>query len=170
MSQGSTIFYFQTKDQLITEAFRAHCEDYRRAWMKVFETKYDNPIEHLMRVILCDWSKAMCNRREISLWFDFWGETHGRPQFRELNKEYATDRLQHLSILAERASDKMSDEWTVDEFANAVEALTDGLWLQLHMSTGRVIRRGARQQLAQFVASVFPSEREEIVALAERVR
>lgn len=170
MSQGSTIFYFQTKDQLFYEAFRAHCEEYREAWMEQFEAEHDDPVAHLMAFLLVDFAPEMCNRREISLWFDFWGASQSHPQFREISDRLAQDHIGHLEELVERAASRMSPDWTAESFARAVDAMSDGLWLELHTKDGTVDRRGARHVVARFVASVFPDSRESILGMADSHR
>lgn len=167
LSQGSTIFYFQTKEQLFIEAFRAHCEEYREAWMEKFAAEQDDPVEQLMAFILVDFAPAMCNRREISLWFDFWGASQSWPQFREISAAYGQDHADHLTELVERAADRMSPDWTPESFTTAVDAMSDGLWLELHTNVGDVDRRGARSVVARFVASVFPDSRDSILGMAE---
>ena len=167
MSQGSTIFYFQTKDQLFAEAFRAHCQEYRDAWLAAFEMVHSDPLEHLVAFIHIDFSPAMCNRREISLWFDFWGESQTRPQFRTISDEFAQDHIEHLTILAERVSERMSKDWTAESFARAVDAMSDGLWLEFHTKEGEVDREHARRLITRFVASAFPDSRTAILSMAE---
>ena len=166
MSQGSTIFYFQTKDQLFTEAFRAHCEEYRVAWLDAFNAEHEDPLEHIMAFILVDFAPDMCNRREISLWFDFWGESQTRPQFREISEAYGSEHIEHLEILIERVKDRMSPGWTPESFARAVDAMSDGLWLRFHAREGDVDRGSARRLVARFVASVFEADRESILRMA----
>ncbi len=166
MSQGSTIFYFQTKEQLFTEAFRAHCEEYRAAWLAEFGAEHDDPIAHLMAFLLVDFAPEMCNRREISLWFDFWGASQSYPQFREISDRFAQDHVEHLKELVERAAGRMSPDWTVESFAKAVDAMSDGLWLDLHTREDEVDRRSAQRVIARFVASVFPDSREPILEMS----
>ncbi|MDX1509268.1 MAG: TetR family transcriptional regulator C-terminal domain-containing protein [Woeseiaceae bacterium] len=167
MSQGSTIFYFQTKEQLFTEAFRAHCEEYRDAWRSVFDADFDDPVSHLAAFVLVDFSPNLCNRREISLWFDFWGESQTRPPFRQISDEHARDHADHLAALVERAAERMSPDWTPATFAKAIDAMSDGLWLEFHTQEGEVERHAARQLLVRFMASAFPEDRRAILAMAE---
>ena len=168
LSQGSTIFYFQTKEQLLTEAFRAHCEEYRAAWMEQFHEEYVDPLEHLVAFVLVDFAPEMCNRREISLWFDFWGASQSRPQFREISDSFARDHMHHLTELVERASNRMSPDWTPESFAKAIDAMSDGLWLELHTKEGHVDRQSARRVIARFVASAFPGSKESIASILAR--
>lgn len=167
MSQGSTIFYFQTKDQLFTEAFRAHCEDYRGAWLAEFGREYEDPLAHLVAFVLVDFAPSLCTTREISLWFDFWGESQSRPQFREISDEYAHDRMQHLTSLVERVAGRLSRDWNVPSFAKAVDALSDGLWLEFHTTVGDVDHENARRLMVRFIAGAFPDDREAILSMAE---
>ncbi len=167
LSQGSTIFYFRTKDQLFTEAFRAHCDEYRSAWLEQFNAKHTDPIAHLMAFVLVDFMPEMCNRREISLWFDFWGDSQTRPNFRDISDQYAQDYIEHLTKLVQRAEAQMSPDWTAESFARAVGAMSDGLWLQLHTNEGEVDRRGARELIARFVAGAFPASKETILGMAD---
>jgi TetR/AcrR family transcriptional repressor of bet genes len=122
-----------------------------------------------MAFMLVDFSREQCNRRDIYLWFDFWGETQARPQFREIYAAFAAERFDCLSELVTRTQDRLpAGSWTVASFSQALDALSDGLWLELHMSKGRVIRREARRALARFIGSTFPSCGDSLMAMAEK--
>lgn len=171
LSQGSAVFYFQTKEKLLVETFRTHYEDYRKSWIKVFETPYDDPVAHVVDFVNVDLSEKICSRRNLTLWYAFWGETQARPRFGEIAQEHDAERQRHLARLAKAAEAKMqAGAWTATTFAQAADALTDGLWMALHMSSERSARRKAREVLAQFLASVFPSHRDMICGVKARRR
>lgn len=166
LSQGSAVFYFKTKEDLFAATLRAHYDEYAVAWRAVYERDYADPVEHLVDFVLVDLSAEICSRRNLTLWYSFWGEARARPRFAEIAEEGDRDRLRHLQELAQRASSLMArDLWSVEAFAGAVDALTDGLWMQQHMS-GDLVVGDARRILCQFVASVFPSRREMVLAKA----
>lgn len=169
ISQGSTVFYFETKEQLFTETFRTLCEDYRALWLAIFNEDYDDPICHLADFLLADFTDKFGEGGRAALWFAFWGEAQSRPQIAEIAEEESTKRRRHLSLLIERTADKMDKKiWSIDRFVKAVDALSDGLWLELHIVNDPKAQKEVRETMASFIASAFPSHRKKIFQVARQ--
>ena len=169
VSQGSTVFYFETKEQLFTETFRTLCEDYRKEWLKIFDAPHKDPLQHLSEFLFADFTEKFGDGGKGSLWFIFWGEAKTRPQIAEIASDESATRRQHLTKLVEKAGDKLdNDNWSIGQFVKAVEALSDGLWLEIHIMNDPKAQKGARETLASFIASAFPSYRKEVFRIARR--
>lgn len=168
LSQGSAVFYFQTKERLFAETLRAHYDEYKAAWSTAYNRAEPNPVAHLTQFVLVDLSDEICSRRNITLWHAFWGEAQARPEFAEIANAGDQERLRHLCDLAERAAPEMTPDatWSPEELAMALDAMTDGLWMQMHIDPARRPTPAARTMMAQFIASAFPQHRELIFALA----
>ena len=170
ISQGSTVFYFETKEQLFTETFRTLCEDYRALWIAIFDQDYEDPIRHIAEFLFADFTDKFGDGGRAALWFAFWGEAQTRPQIAEIAEEEAAKRSRHLSLLVKKAAGQMDkNNWTIDRFVKAVEALSDGLWLELHIVNNPKAQKDARETLATFIASVFPSHRKKVMQIARQI-
>lgn len=163
LSQGSAVFYFQTKEQLFLETLRAHYEDYRAAWSAAYEAPHDGAVEKLTAVIAVDLSDQIFTPRNLTLWHSCWGEVKARPMFAELSQHYDNERLALLLELARAAADRMSAHWSPESFANAVDALTDGFWIGTHIGTTMPVD-GLRELLARFLSSIFEDDQAMIYA------
>ncbi|MEO0397808.1 MAG: TetR family transcriptional regulator C-terminal domain-containing protein [Pseudomonadota bacterium] len=170
LSQGSTVFYFETKEQLFTEAFRLLCEDYRASWMEIFDADYANPLEQLLAFIFFDLDEDVGPDTGTTAWFAFWGEARTRPAIAEIAEGHTSDRCRALRILTEKVADKMAtDHWTIDAFVRAIEALCDGLWLQVHIANRDEVKRNACETMAAVLKSAFPGEQKRITAAVKRI-
>ncbi len=170
LSQGATVFYFESKDQLFVEAFRMLCADYRDSWMRIVDADYADPIERLLAFIFFDIDEETGVGAGTAAWFAFWGEARSRADIAAIAERQTADRHDYLRRLSEQARAKMqADQWTIDSFVKVVEALSDGLWLQIHISDSRDAVVSACQSMADYLTTVFPSEKKKIHAYAKRV-
>ena len=168
LSQGSAIFYFKTKEDLFAATLNAHYEDYGRAWKQVYEARSGDAVIDLTRFVLVDLSEAICNRRNLTLWHAFWGEVGSRPRFAEIAALHDSDRLDHLQrLVGEADSELRSELWSAESFSNAVDALTDGLWMELHINRGHLTPAEARRIVCRFIASAFPGHCARVLEMAE---
>ena len=134
LSQGVTVFYFKTKQALLAEALRWHYEEYRAVWRAALDAAPDDPVARILALVRADFDPAICNRRTLTLWHAFWGEATARPLFATISEEFDRERATALRELCEAAADLLDAAvWTPAELALAIDSLTDGLWLRMHL-------------------------------------
>ncbi len=51
--------------------------------------------------------------------------------------------------------------------ADALDSMTDGMWIRLHITPDFMDRKQGRRMLASFLATVFPTEAARILRRAE---
>ena len=51
LSQGTAVFYFKTKDALLSEAFRYREEEYRTAWKQAVALANDDPVDRIVAMV-----------------------------------------------------------------------------------------------------------------------
>lgn len=154
LSQGVAVFYFESKDRLLAAAFRHHYEVYLQNWREAIEVADDSPAARLAAVIRADFSPVVFNRESLAVWYAYWGEATARPIYAEISEAFDGERNQAVGAICAELAEGGPEQGR--ETANAIEALTDGLWLRAHLSQDW---RGAEQPLrvtARTVARLLP--------------
>lgn len=157
LSQGVAVFYFKTKESLLTETLRAHYEEYRMIWREALESAGADPVAQIRALISADFDIRVCNRRMLALWYAFWGEAKARPLIARLSTDYDGERDAAMRAACAAAHQTISDSgWTPELLAEALDGLSDGLWLKLHLSEGEFDLGDARRTMLAMVRTVFP--------------
>jgi TetR/AcrR family transcriptional repressor of bet genes len=157
MAVGSISQYFETKELLFTAALRALSEQFESAWRRGLEEAGEAPAIRLRRFVDCYFEAPICRRRNIAVWFAFWGEVKARPKYRQVCAGYdrrhdeALERLcQELitsggySGLAPRAAAKI------------IASACHGLWLELLTGTDGLMRTELGALARATLAALFP--------------
>ena len=166
LSQGVTVFYFKTKQALLAEALRWHYEEYRTVWRAAFAAAPDDPVARIVALVRADFDPAICNRRTLTLWYAFWGEATARPLFASISEGFDRERAVVLREQCEAAADLLdATAWTPATFAIAIDALTDGLWIHMHLDSEAMDTAAAARIAIRAIAAAFPSRRREILAV-----
>jgi AcrR family transcriptional regulator len=165
LSQGVTVFYFKSKQALLAEALRWQYEEYRNVWRAALAAAPADPVARILALVRADFDPAVCNRRMLTLWHAFWGEATARPLFAEISEGFDRERAAALHEQCEDASDLLdANVWTPESLAVALDSLTDGLWIRMHLDPEGVENAEAMRITLRAVAAAFPSRHAEILA------
>ena len=169
LSQGVAVFYFKTKQGLLTETLRYHYEEYDAIWRKALNESGDDPVERLIALVFADLDDRICTARNLALWAAFWGETTARPAFAEICDLHDSARTRELLKACEAVSEVIAgSDWTPDMLAETLDGMTDGFWTRMHISPNSLDNTRAREIIANFLVTVLPSRRDQIFELAKR--
>lgn len=167
LSQGVAVFYFKTKEALLEETLRYHYETYQKVWQAALERAGDDPVEKIMAVVFADLDPEICTPRNTALWNSFWGEAGARPRFAKICDEFDGERHNILVNLCQEAQEHIVGPiWSVPSLVAALDTMTDGMWIRMHISPEFMSIADGRLLLARLLASVFPSRSDEIIAAA----
>jgi len=61
----------------------------------------------------------------------------------------------------------VGDYWTPVTVADVLDTMTDGMWTRMHVTPGFMDLESGRMLLARFLATVYPSRADGILARAE---
>jgi len=165
LSHGIVNFHFKSKDQLLVETLRYVTEEYRSVWTRAVEKAGPGVSDKLAALYLADLDSAVCTHKKLAVWHAFYGEAKSRPVYREIcgvsdrQRIDAGVALVHR-IVAEGGYRHLDPEHT----AKGLDAMTDGIWLNVLLSSGKFDREGARETVRSFLACLFPKH----FPLAER--
>ena len=167
LSEGSAVFYFKTKQNLLIETLRAHYQDYQNHWLRALNRGSDDPIDQLCALALADMDPAICNPRTLALWNSYWGEAGARPSYAEVCDAFDGEREKFLLRICEAAA-PLADKalWTPHSIMEALDMITDGLWTRLHISPDYMGLMEARALIARLIASIFPDRTDQIMERA----
>jgi TetR/AcrR family transcriptional repressor of bet genes len=157
LSQGVAVFYFQTKEWLLAAALERHYERYQANWQSAREAAPEAPAARLCALVAADFAPQVCAREAQIVWHAFWGEASARPLYNQIAARFDTARSEALeeetrALLVELKR----DPGEARALAAGIEALTDGLWLQLYLASGVTDPAEARAVTRRFLAALFP--------------
>jgi len=157
LSQGVAVFYFQTKEGLLAAALKHHYEQYEDNWRAARDAAPDTPADRLAALVYGDFEPRVCSPEAQILWHAFWGEASARPLFNQIADQFDTNRSDALeaetaALLAELGR----DTGEARALGSGIEALTDGLWLQIYLSSGITDAAEARAITRRFLVALFP--------------
>ena len=176
LSQGVAVFYFKSKNGLLVAALRAQYELYRKTWQDALEAAPDDPLSQIVAMVRADFSSHLCGEDAIAVWFAFWGEAAAQPLFSEICEEAERSRYAAMEAACRRLVEAVRGETEGGEteggetgrgpdpalLAASLDAMTDGLWLQLHIYGRHLRREDALEMALNHLGCLMP-------AVAERV-
>lgn len=168
LSQGVAVFYFKTKENLLVETLKHHYDEYDSVWSRAIEQAGPDPIDRLVELVFADLDPDLCSDRNLALWNSYWGEVAARPRFAEICDRHDKARYDALVDLCNEVEHLIPGNiWTPISVADALDSMTDGMWIRFHITPDAMDRRQGLRILAKFMATVFPTEAARILRRAE---
>jgi TetR/AcrR family transcriptional repressor of bet genes len=135
LSVGIVNFYFKSKDALLAATLAHMVGEYQRYWRANVEAAGPSPAAKLTAMLEGDFQRLVANRKTVTVWYAFWGETRWRPDFMAVCQDLSADLI-----------------------ARGFDAMIDGLWLDMLISPKAVDREAAKQVVRTYLAGIFPNE------------
>ena len=164
LSQGVAVFYFKSKNGLLTEALRDLYTAYENHWVAALDRVGDDPISRLVALVQADFDQQVCSPEILSVWFAFWGEQKFTPQYAAITSAFDVRRQEVVRAIFRDLLP--NDPARAADGAEWLETLTDGYWQHLHLFPEQ---RRTEDMLAgsfRFLAAQLPEYRDQIVKSA----
>ena len=158
------MFYFANKQTLLAEALRHQYEIHEQAWKSAVERAGEDPIARIIAMVRADFDPAVCNQDSLVIWHAFWGEASARPAFAQISEQYDTARAAVMRKACTAAMAESGQAEAAADIALGVDALTDGLWLRLYLSSDAMDPAEALSITARFLAAAFPEHGSRILS------
>jgi TetR/AcrR family transcriptional repressor of bet genes len=159
LSHGIVNFYFRSKEELLVETLRHMTGMYEKNWREAIKQAGADPVAKLQVMIDGDFSPQTGSRKRVAVWYAFWGEARWRPEYlricREVAAQYREETHRLIDEIATRGEYRDID---TDIVARALNALIDGLWLDLLIDPREIDRNLARRCCYGVLAAYFPRE------------
>ena len=157
LSLGLVNFHFKSKEALLTATLTHLADEHRALWFTRSSQPDLSAADKLKLIVDAQFHAKICNRRKLSVWFAFFGESRPRKAYRELTgpldeeRQIATSRL-CADIIAEGGYSGIDS----DTVSAMLESLFDGFWLNILMYPDRFTRQSAKAQVLSYLRLCFP--------------
>ena len=159
VSYGVVGFYFRTKDDLLLATLQWLADEYTRVWRDAVAKAGPSPVQRIRAIIDADFSSKIASEKKIAVWYAFWAEARTRPTYRKLCAELYNDyHWQVRTIIQELVEQGGYDTLDAEQVTVALNAMTDGMWLDLQIQPRDFDRDEAKQAIEMFLRSLFPAE------------
>ena len=159
LSVGIVNFYFRSKDVLLIETLRHLVADYIQQTNENIRHAGTSAAAQIEAMIDSDFHRTIANRKRVTVWYAFWGETRWRPEFlkicQQLSDSFHEETREAFARLIAEGGYANVD---ADLVARGFDAMIDGLWLDMLINPKAVERDGAKQVVRTYLAGIFPNE------------
>jgi TetR/AcrR family transcriptional repressor of bet genes len=159
LSVGIVNFYFKSKDVLLIETLRHLVADYVQQTNENIRNAGTSAAAQIDAMIESDFHRTIANRKRVTVWYAFWGETRWRPEFLKICQQLSDSfhdetRAAFARLVAEGGYSNID----ADLVARGFDAMIDGLWLDMLINPKAVERDAAKQVVRTYLAGIFPNE------------
>jgi len=163
LSQGIVNFHFKSKELLLIETLRFISNEYLHSFQKSIAKSGNDPRRKLIGIIENDFSKKICTREKISVWFTFFSEIKYKPAYHQICKDrdlyYQSITENIFAELIKKENLKLSKK----NVARGFQALIMGLWLDQLEDPDTFSRIQAKKICFEFIKSNFPKQFKRII-------
>ena len=160
LSQGNVVFHFQSKEALLDQTLRDLDEEYKTNWQNAVATSPPDPYSQLHALIKSSFAPQICNRKKISVWFAFWGESRSRPKYMRVcgaNDKAFSDKLLSLCTAIEAVH---GARLRAETAALSIEGMINGLWQNFLIGPPGFKRDQAIEAVFELLDTIYPDSRE----------
>ena len=163
LSQGIVNFHFKSKELLLIETLRYISNEYLHSFQRSIVKTENDPRRKLIGIIENDFSKKICTREKITVWFTFFSEIKYKPAYHQICKErdlyYQSITENIFAELIKKENIKLSKK----NIARGFQALIMGLWLDQLEDPDTFSRIQAKKICFEFIKSNFPKQFKRII-------
>jgi AcrR family transcriptional regulator len=156
LSSGIVNFHFETKEKLLVETLKYLADEYRANWHRALAAGGDDPSGQLRSLLFSDFNPEICSPRKLAAWCAYWAEAQSRPTYLEHcgsnDEEYSAIVLDLCRAIIKKGRYPLVPEL----IARALDALLEGLWLDLMTMAKPYSLDDAKQTIAACLHAFFP--------------
>ena len=158
LSKGIVNFHFKIKELLLIETLKFISNEYLQSFQNCLKKSGLDPCKQIIAIINNDFSKKICSRDKIALWFTFFSEVKFKPAYhqickqRDLYYQKMTENIFRELIKLEKSKISLTN------VSNGLQALVMGLWLDQLVDPDTFKRKQAKQICFNFIKSNFPKQ------------
>lgn len=156
LSHGIVNFHFDSKEHLYVETLEYLAREHYECWLQAMLKAGPDSKQQLTAIIEADFAPHICSPKKLAVWFAFWGQAKYRPNYLKIPYKYDDKRFMELTRLCgEIVSEGSYGHLETASVARCIEAIVDGLWLNMMMYPKEVSREQARDDCFRFLSQVF---------------
>ncbi len=159
LSQGIVSFYFESKEELLIAALRHMVAEYEAFSNAALRRAGPSPAAQLDAILAADFDPAMASRKQVTVWYAFWGETRWRKEFLALCTRWASAYQEQTRALVQQVIDAGGYQGLdAGAIARGLNAMVDGLWLNILLDPKACDRKEAIRVCRAYLGQMFPRE------------
>ncbi len=166
VSQGVVVFHFQTKEVLLEHTLRHLSHEYVQCWKNACDKAAPDPVSQLCALVKATFTPLICNRKKISVWYAFWGETRSRPRYMEQCGKNDLAFSSKLLSLCEAIGSNTRSTLSAPTAALSIEGMIDGLWQNFLIRAPGFKRAQALAAVFELLEIIYPDEYQNIHQLS----
>ena len=159
LSQGNIVFHFQSKEALLDQTLRYLSDEYLSNWQSALAAADPDPLAQLCALIEARFAPQICNRRKISVWFAFWGESRSRPKYMRVCGAHDKAFSDNLLSLCEALEAQHGARLQAATAALSIEGMIDGLWQNFLIGPSGFKRDRAIRAVFELFDTIYPDLR-----------
>ncbi|CUJ90864.1 Fatty acid metabolism regulator protein [Ruegeria denitrificans] len=157
LSLGIVNFHFKSKQNLLEETLLFLAKEHHEQWLEAIENAGLSAPEKLLAIVDAHFHPQICTPKKLAVWFAFFGEVGRRKVYRSLINDIDQERYNiALRLCSEIAAGGEYTDMPPRQVANILEALYDGIWLELLTYPENFRRIEARDHITGFLSKVYP--------------
>ncbi|MEH6586614.1 MAG: transcriptional regulator BetI [Halioglobus sp.] len=158
LSLGIANLHFKSKEKLLIETLKHMTGEYHGGQQEILDgDRYPSVAEKIEALLQFDFSTRVATRDKIAVWFAFWGEAKSRPTYQRICRDIDIRAESSLSNLLQNAIDEAGyTDVNAATLAAGYTALSNGLWLNLLLTSQPAKRKQARQIAREYLAGALP--------------
>ena len=157
MSRGLVGFHFKSKNQMLADTLQFLENEYDRAWRAQVVDVDLSPAAKVLASVDFDLEFVSEHPTYLSAWYAFWGEARGNQLYREIILPRDRVYVAHARTEIGKIIDEGNYQGiSAEVVAVGLNAIINGLWLELHLDPEAFDFRQARAVYASYLAGLFP--------------
>jgi len=159
VSQGVVVFHFQSKEALLENVLQSLSLEYSACWQSAIENAGAKALDQLHALVKAVFTPAICNRKKISVWYAFWGESRSRPKYQQLCGQLDQQFSQTLLGICEQLELKREARLSAQTAALSIEGMIDGLWQNFLIGAPGFKRQQAIEAIYELLEVIYPEQK-----------
>jgi len=159
LSRGICNYHFDTKEQLMLEAFRMLYQEHEQAWRKTLSDLDESPESRLKAHVETMLSPPIADHKKLAVWMAFWGVTPHRKTYlaicESIDREYEAEVEGLLRQLS--GGDETVNGMGLQAISVTLTSMIDGFWVNYLISPGCLAPKDAVNACLAFLSSFFPA-------------
>lgn len=157
VSLGLANFHFESKDRLFKAVLQQLAAEQRALWRSRAQNPGLTSRDLLLAIVDSRFHASICARKKLAVWFAFYGDVSARDTYRRAVGDVDDERLEAtVAIVTEMIAEGGYTHLDPNEAALGVEALYDGLWLNMLLYPADFRRTICRARALSVIAALFP--------------
>ena len=158
LSQGIVNFHFKSKELLLIETLKFISNEYLQSFQNCLKKSGLDPCKQIIAIINNDFSKKICSRDKIALWFTFFSEVKFKPAYHQICKQRDLYYQKMTEDIFRKLIKLEKSKISLTNVSNGLQALVMGLWLDQLVDPDTFKRKKAKEICFNFIKSNFPKQ------------